>query len=285
MDFLDRFSKIMGYSSLSEADLLLWDRQQNRASGSSLATTATVPYAIAQSFAIDNVVVLEQTQSFCLIKNSQTGLFSIWVKVMQTPLFKSTNWAAAYHTWLELLSIQRLNDFSQIPEVQSAEVLHDWVHRHQNDQAFGRLIYSRDLDLGGVLQYSVQLSKAIAIRWTAGSTSEGILMLDKISRRQHRLAKWIEPKPQAVIAAALHCAIDIFHQQWVYSLNQLNSEHWAKLVVTGNCCCDQVDEIVAYYVETEDPRTTIPEFLAVNLDAQEILKASLAMLHPEHFSP
>jgi hypothetical protein len=285
MDFLDRFSKIMGYSSLSEADLLLWDRQQNRASGSSLATTATVPYAIAQSFAIDNVVVLEQTQSFCLIKNSQTGLFSIWVKVMQTPLFKSTNWAAAYRTWIELLSIQRSNDFSQIPEVQSAEVLHDWVHRLQNDQAFGRLIYSRDLDLGGVLQYSVQLSEAIAIRWTAGSTSEGILMLDKISRRQHRLAKWIEPKPQAVIAAALHCAIDIFHQQWVYSLNQLNSEHWAKLVVTGNCCCDQLDEIVAYYVETEDPRTTIPEFLAVNLDAQEILKASLAMLHPEHFSP
>jgi hypothetical protein len=285
MDFLDRFSKIMGYSSLSEADLLLWDRHQNSLPVSNLAKAATVPYAIAQSFAIENIVVLEQTQSFCLIKNSQTGLFSIWAKAMQTPLFKSTNWAAAYRTWLELLSIQRSNDFSEIPNIQSAEVLHDWVHRHQNDPAFGRLIYSRDLDLGGVLQYSVQLSEAIAIRWTTGSTPAGILILDKISRRQHRLAKWIEPKPQAVIAAALHCAIDIFHQQWVYSLHQLNSEHWAKLVVTGNCCCDQVDEIVAYYIEIEDPKTTIPEFLAVNLDAQEILKASLATLHPEQLIP
>jgi hypothetical protein len=289
MNFLDRFSKIMRHSSKSEDESLLLDRQHRANLTDGLTAPGTLlMHAPAQSFATENAAVLEQTQDFCFLKNSQTGLFSIWAAAAETPLFKSTNWAAAYRTWLDLLQIQRSQRSPQTLEIQSPEALHDWVHRHRNDPCFGQLIYSRDRSLGGVLHYAVQISEAIALRWTTGSTPEGILTLEKVGRRQHRVAKWIEPQPQAVIAATLRCAIDIFHQQWVYSLNQFNSEHWAKLMVTGHCCCDQVDEILAYYQQTaisEDPRMALPEILTLNLDAQEILNTALEAIQLEYFTP
>lgn len=289
MDFLDRFSEIIGYPSLSEEIPLSLDRYSSADSTDCLAALETaLPHRIVRSFVLANDVVLEQSQAFYLLKNARTGHFSIWATGAQAPLFQSTNWAAAYRTWLDWIHTQSAHRSVQKQEVQSSEALHDWVDQHRHDPGFGQLLYRRDLSLGGVLQYSVQISEAIAFRWTAGTTSEGILTLDKVSRRQHRLAKWIEPQPQDVIAAALHCAIDIFHQQWAYSLDQFNSEHWAKLVVTGDCSCEQRDEIVDYRQKmaiAADARMMLPEILPLNLDAQEILKAALATLQPEHFTP
>lgn len=289
MDFLDRFSEIIGYPGLSEEIPLSVDRYSGIDSMDCLTASETVSYhEIARSFVLGNDVVLEQSQAFYLLKNARTGLFSIWATGAQSPLFQSTNWAAAYRTWLDCIHTQSANRSVQNQDVLSSEALHDWVQQHRHDPGFGQLLYRRDLSLGGILQYAVQISEAIAFRWTAGTAFEGILTLDKISRRQHRLAKWIEPQPQDVIAAALHCAIDIFHQQWGYSLDQFNSEHWAKLVVTGDCSCEQRDEILDYRQKmaiAADARMMLPEVLPLNLDAQEILKAALATLQPEHVIP
>jgi hypothetical protein len=288
MDFLDCFSKVMHASSLSEEESLLLACARRTFPSECLAASGEVlTPAIARLFLRDNDVVLEQSQPFFLLKNSKTGLFSIWIEATEASLFQSTSWSAAYRTWLDLIHAQHLKHSPQTSENQSAQVLHDWVHHYQDNPWFGQLIYSRDRSLGGVLQYSVQISEAIALRWTADKTSKGVLTLDKVGRRQHRLAKWIEPQPQSVIAASLHCAIDIFHQQWDYSLNQFNSEHWAKLMVTGHCCCDQTDEILAYWEQREiaEEPTAMPKILTLNLAAQEMLKASLKAMEREHFTP
>jgi hypothetical protein len=289
MNFLDRFNKITRNSALSEDESLLLDRPHCAGSTDSFAAAEIVATdATARSLAANDFVILEQAQPFSLLKNPQNGLFSIWVKGIQASLFRSTNWATAYRAWLDLLQVQRLARSHQAPAIQSANALHAWVYHHQNDPWFGQLIYRRDLSLGGVLQYSVQISESIAVRWSAGETLEGILVLDKVGRRQYRLAKWIESQPQAAIAAALHCAIDVFHQRWSYSFAQFNSEHWAKLVVTGHCCCDQADEILAHWRQVaiaEDPHGIVPEVLTLNLDAQETLKAALANAESDHFMP
>jgi hypothetical protein len=289
MDFLDRFNTVMRASSVSEAESPLLERDRRI---SALACSATVGEVLSPTitrlFLTDNDVVLEQSQPFFLLKNSKTGLFSIGIETAEAPLFKSPDWSTAYRTWLDLIRVQRSKHSPQTTEVQSAQFLHDRVHHHQDDPGFGQLIYSRDLRFGGVLQYSVQISEAIALRWTAGNTSKGVLTLDKVGRRQHRLSKWIEPQPRSVIAASLHCAIDIFHQQWDYSLNQFNSEHWAKLMVTGHCGCDQTDEILVYWQQraiAEEPSAAMPEVLTLNLAAQDMLKASLNAIQSEHFTP
>jgi hypothetical protein len=289
MDFLDCFNKVMGASSVSEAESPLLESDRRTSSLECLVAVREMREpTMARLFLADNDVVLEQSQPFFLFKNSKTGLFSIWLEATEAPLFKSFSWSAAYRTWLDLIRVQRSKHSPQTTEVQSAQVLHDRVYHHQDDPGFGQLIYSRDLRFGGVLQYSVQISKAIALRWTVGDRCKGTLTLDKVGRRQHRFAKWIEPQPQSVIAASLHCAIDIFHQQWDYSLNQFNSEHWARLMVTGHCCCDQTDEILAYWRQraiAEESDAAIPEILDLNLAAQDMLKASLNTIQPERFTP
>jgi hypothetical protein len=289
MNFLDRFNTVMRASIVSEAEspLLERDRRSSSFEGSAAFGEGRAP-ATARLFLADNDVVLEQSQPFFLLKNSKTGLFSIGIETAEAPLFKSPDWSTAYRTWLDLVRVQRSKHFPQTTEVQSAQFLHERVHHHQDDPGFGQLIYSRDLRFGGVLQYSVQISEAIALRWTAGNLSKGVLTLDKVGRRQHRLAKWIEPQPQSIIVASLHCAIDIFHQQWDYSLNQFNSEHWAKLMVTGHCGCDQKGEILDYWRKmaiAEEPSAAMPEVLTLNLAAQDMLKASLNAIQPEHFTP
>jgi hypothetical protein len=289
MDFLDRFNKVMGTSSVSEAEspLLESDRRTSSLECSAAVREMREP-SMARLFLTDNDVVLEQSQPFFFLKNSKTGFFSICLEATEAPLFKSSSWSAAYRTWLDLIQVRRSQHSPQTIEAKSAQVLHDRVHHHQNDPGFGQLLYSRDLRFSGVLQYSVQISEAIALHWTAGNLSKGILTLDKVGRRQHRLAKWIEPQPQSVIAASLHCAIDIFHQQWDYNFNQFNSEHWAKLMVTGHCCCDQTDEIASYWRQmaiASESGAAMPEILTLNLAAQDMLKASLNAIQPEHFTP
>jgi hypothetical protein len=288
MDFLDRFNAVMRSSSVSEEESLLLEGACRSSTIECSVKLGKVTSAMARLFLTENDVILEQSQAFFFFKNSKTGLFSIWIEAAEAPLFKSPYWAVAYRTWLDLIHVRHSKHSAQATEIQSAQVLHDRVHHHQDDPGFGQLLYSRDLKFGAVLQYSVQISEAIAIRWTAGKTAQGILTLDKVGRRQHRVAKWVEPQPRSVIVASLHCAIDIFHQQWDYSLNQFNSEHWAKLMVTGHCCCDQRGEILDYCRQraiAEEPSATMPEILTSNLAAQEMLKASVNTTQPEHFTP
>ncbi len=290
MDFLDTLSEILSYPSLDEAHSPVLGIDQSEQQYERLTVVGTVPIdsGFRLSISLENQVVLEQFQDFYLLKNSQSDLFSIWAEAAEAPIFKSTNWSAAYRAWLNLRQAQKLGHSHVAQDVQSCDALHDWVRHHQDDPWFGQLMYSRDLTLGGVLQYSVQISEAIALRWTEGVGAEGVLALEKVGRRQHRPAKWIESQPQAVIAAALHCAIDVFHQRWNYSLYRFNSEHWAKLVVTGQCGCDQTDEILDYWRQTamsDEFGSALPEVLTLNLEAQTILNTALAFATPEPFTP
>jgi hypothetical protein len=290
MDFLDTLSEILSYPSLDEAPSTVPGIKHREQQYERLTVVGTVPIdsGFRLSISLENQVVLEQFQDFYLLKNSQSDLFSIWAEAAEAPIFKSTNWSAAYRAWLNLRQAQKLGHSHVAQDVQSCDALHDWVRHHQDDPWFGQLMYSRDLTLGGVLQYSVQISETIALRWTEGVGAEGVLALEKVGRRQHRPAKWIESQPQAVIAAALHGAIDVFHQRWSYSLYRFNSEHWAKLIVTGQCGCDQTDEILDYWRQTamsDEFGSALPEVLTLNLEAQSILNKAIAdTVTPEPFT-
>lgn len=290
MDFLDTFSEILSYPRLDEApsNVLCMNHGEQHCDHLTAVGIVPIDSGVRLSISLENHVVLEQFQDFYLLKNSHSDLFSIWAAAAETPIFKSTNWSAAYRAWLNLRQAQKPGLSHTAQNVQSHDALHDWVHHHQDDPWFGQLMYSRDLTLGGVLQYSVQISEAIALRWTEGMGAEGVLALEKVGRRQHRPAKWIEPQPQAVIAAALHCAINVFHQRWDYSLYGFNSEHWAKLMVTGQCGCDQTDEILDYWRQSamsEEFGSALPEVLTLNLEAESILNAALVSATPEPFTP
>lgn len=290
MDFLDTFSEILSYPRLGEDPCIVLgtDHVEQQYDHPTAVGVASIDSEVRLSINLEDHVILEQFQDFYLLKNSRSALFSIWAAEAKTPIFKSTNWSAAYRAWLNLRQTQKPGYSHTAQNVQSCDALHDWVHHHQDDPWFGQLMYSRDLTLGGVLQYSVQISEAIALRWTEGAGAEGVLALEKVGRRQHRPAKWIEPQPQAAIAAALHCAINVFHQRWNYSLYRFNSEHWAKLMVTGQCGCDQTDEILDYWRQTatsEEFGSALPEILTLNLEAQSILNAALVSTTPEPFTP
>ena len=291
MDFLDTFSEILSYPRLGEDPSIVLDMNygEQQSNPPTAVGAARIDSEVRLSINLENHVVLEQFQDFYLLKNSRSALFSIWAANAEIPIFKSTNWSAAYRAWLNLRQAQKPErSHSSQQDVQSGDALHDWVHHHQNDPWFGQLMYSRDLTLGGVLQYSVQISEAIALRWTEGMGAEGVLALEKVGRRQHRLAKWTEPQPQAVIAAALHCAIDVFHQRWEYSLYRFNSEHWAKLMVTGQCDCEQTDEILDYWRQTatsEKFGSALPEVLTLNLEAESTLNTALVSATTEPFTP
>lgn len=291
MDFLDAFSEILTYSRLGEDPSRVLGTNHSEQPYASLAAIDTVPIdlGVKLSSNLENQVVLEQFQDFYLLKNSQSALFSIWSIAAEASIFKSTHWSAAYRAWLNLRQTQNLGYSHSAQAVQSHDALHDWVHHHHNDPWFGQLLYRRDLTFGGVLQYAVQISEAIALRWTEGVGAEGVLTLEKVGRRQHRRAKWIEPQPQAVIAAALRCAINVFHQRWEYSLYHFNSEHWAKLMVTGQCGCEQTDEILGYWRQSaasEAFGSELPEVLTLNLEAEKVLNIALvSTLTSEPFMP
>jgi hypothetical protein len=291
MDFLDAFSEILTYPSLGEESSRVLDTNHNEQKYDALAAVEAIPIDSGMKLSnnLENQVVLEHFQDLYLLKNSQSALFSIWSAAAEASIFKSTHWSAAYRAWLNLRQTQNLGYSHPAQEVQSHDALHDWVHHHHNDPWFGQLLYRRDLTLGGVLQYSVQISESIALRWTEGVGAAGVLTLEKVGRRQHRPAKWIEPQPQAVIAAALRCAINVFHQRWEYSLYRFNSEHWAKLIVTGQCGCNQTDEILDYWRQAAAPEalgSELPEVLALNLEAEKMLNASLTdALTPQPFVP
>jgi hypothetical protein len=282
MDFLDSFSGILSSPRLGEASSTTLGIEEASQQSNPPAAVEIVPIDSGdrRSIPLEDHVILERFQDFYLLKNSQSALFSIWAASAEAPIFKSTQWSSAYRTWLHLRQAQKSRYSQQDQNLQSCDALHDWVHHHHNDPWFGQLVYSRDLTLGSVLQYSVQISEAIALRWTEGLGAEGVLALERVGHRQHRPAKWIEPQPHKVIAAALHCAIDVFHQRWHYSLYRFNSEHWAKLMVTGQCGCEQTDEILDYWHTTPSAQewgSQLPEVLTLNLEAERTLNTALAL--------
>jgi hypothetical protein len=251
----------------------------------------TQPYCARANLNLENYVVLEKYQAFYLLQDPQTALFYVGSVLEESPILESSSWTAVYRTWLNLRKNQKQHDDRQssvnpiyakeISAPQLTEDLHDWVNRHQDNPYFGKLIYRRDRRAEDLLQYAVQLSETMAIRW-APSDSEGRLTLETVSRRQHRLAKWIEPQLQTAIAAALHCSIEIFHQCWDYSPHRFNSEHWARLVGTGHCSSFQKNELLTYWRQTALSRaseTTPPEILECNLEAQSLLTEAIAS-HP-----
>jgi hypothetical protein len=117
--------------------------------------------------------------------------------------------------------------------------------------------------------------------WTPSSNRalcEGKLTIETLGRRRHRLAKWTEPQSNASIADTLHRSIRGLHQRCEYSLYQFNSEHWARLVTTGQSSCYQKDELYAYWLnhpESPEPRTP-PSIWEENFDAQVLLLMAIA---------
>ncbi len=246
---------------------------------------------------LENYVVLEKCQAFYLLQDPQGALFYVWSAAANRPIVNSPSWPAAYRAWLNLRTNRGQNESKQssanqnhekeISASQLTEDLHDWVNRHQDNSQFGQLIYRRDRSAEDLLQYAVQLSEAVAIRWTSGD-SAGRLTLETVSRRQHRLAKWVEPQAQAAIAAALHGSIEIFHQRWDYSPYRFNSEHWARLVATGHCGSFQIDELLTYWRQTalgHASETVPPEVLEFNLEAESLLTAAIAELRTQSPHP
>lgn len=290
MDSFNSSNEILTYPGLGDSHSMILDIDQGeqRYDHLTVINTALIDLENGLSNPLESHTVLEQFQDFYLLKNSRSALFSIWAANEETPIFKSTNWSAAYRAWLNLRQSQNPKPAHSVQDVQSHSALHDWVHHHQDNPWFGQLIYSRDLTLKGVLQYSVQISEAIALQWREGTGAQGILALEKVGRRQHRPAKWIEPQPQTVIATALHCAIDVFHQRWEHSLYRFNSEHWAKLIVTGQCGCEQTEEILDYWRKTasfEEFESGLPEILNLNIEAERILNSAISTTALKPFTP
>jgi hypothetical protein len=228
------------------------------------------------------VVVLEQCPGFCLIQEKSTQLYYL-CDSDQRPLLQTAQWAEAYRSWLNYR-----HRFPEVPvsaapvsETLSREALHDWVSQHQDNPSFGQLLYSCDRQFQGTLTYLVRLSETAAICWapTTGQTvSLGRLTVETLGQRRHRSAKWIESRSSACVADALHRSIRGLHQRCQYSLYQFNSEHWARLMTTGQGCCFQKDDLYAYWLnrlQPSDPHTP-PDIWEENLEAQVLLLMAIA---------
>ncbi len=242
--------------------------------------------AIAQSFLgeqhqpdLSVSVVLEQCPSFYLIQEASTKLYYLYEVQTRLPLLKTEQWAEAYRSWLTLRA--QASAFTPV-EVLSAETLHDWVSQNQDNAYFGQLLYSRDRQFQGTLQYHVRLSETHAIRWapTVNQTvCIGQLTLDVLSQRRHRAAKWIEQRSSSSMADTIHQSIQRLHQHAQYDLYRFNSEHWARLITTGQGCSFQKDDLYAYWL-SQDPISKShdrldPDIWEENLEAQVLLMMAI----------
>jgi hypothetical protein len=226
-------------------------------------------------------VILEQCPSFCLIQDTSTKLYYLCEAQTRLPLLKTDQWAEAYRSWLNL----RHQAASPCPsaEVLSAETLHDWISQNQDNAYFGQLLYSCDRQFQGTLQYHVRLSETHAMRWAPSvnqSVCLGQLTLNVLSKRRHRSAKWIEPRSASGIADTLHQSIQRLHRQAQYDLYRFNSEHWARLITTGQGCSFQKDDLYAYWLG-QDPASKSqdclnPDIWEENLEAQVLLLMAIA---------
>ena len=219
--------------------------------------------------------ILEQCSTVCLMQQKSTQLYFLWDAQAQQVLLKATDWAEAYRGWLYVLNSQR--DTASLSE----QALHDLVCQSQDHPCFGQLVYRQDRHFRGILTYLVQLSETLAMCWTPSSTQvlcQGRLTIETLGQRRHRLAKWTEPRSAASVADTLHRSIRGLHQRCDYSLYQFNSEHWARLVTSGQSSCHQKDELYAYWLNHPDslePRTP-PSIWEENFDAQVLLLLAIA---------
>jgi hypothetical protein len=280
MDYLDYLDTFSYAASMNVNERITQDASQNlERRDCTLAPAFTQTGSAVSFFNLENYAVLEQFQDFYLLQALQTELFYVWAIADELPILKSTSWPAAYRTWLEIRHNQGQDCTPKGPQDQSFQELHDGVNLYQDHPLFGQLIYRRDRRCEDLLQYAIQLSDEVALRWRASDSSTGALVLETISRRQHRPAKWVEPQPQSVITAALHSAIKIFHQQWAYSAYRFNSEHFARLIVTGHCGSFQMDEMHFSCNEVSSDNgeeAARPEVLEFNLEAESLLSAAIA---------
>jgi hypothetical protein len=234
--------------------------------------------------AVKNRIVLEQRDTFGLCQDRLTQFYYVYKTQAANAILKTQRWSDAYRGWLNLLQGNECNSHASQGQQVSASDLHRWIEHGQEDAALGQLLYSRDRRFPGVLQYSVQISTDFALYWaptTPHSVALGGFMLEKIGARRHRSAKWVERQPQSTIADILHRSIETFHQRWDYNLYQFNSEHWARLAVTGYCCSLQTEELKQYWAQTQagtDPHLckSNPEIWNINFDVQTLLQLAIA---------
>jgi hypothetical protein len=235
-------------------------------------------------------VILEQCASFYLLQETATKLYCLYEVQTQLPLLKTDQWAEAYRSWLNLrhqcaAPIAASNPTA--PADLSAEALHDWVSQHQDSAYFGQLLYSRDRQFQGTLQYLVRLSETHGLRWAPATVQPialGQLTLEVLGQRRHRPAKWLEPRSSVSMADALHRSIKGLHQRCQYDLYRFNSEHWARLITTGRGCSFQKEELYAYWQSQTQIQAPIselqekiaPEIWEENLEAQVLLLMAIA---------
>lgn len=233
---------------------------------------------------LKNRVVLEQGDIFCLCQDRLMQFYCVYETQSEKVLLKTEQWSEAYRGWLHLRQGNECNPHLFQGEPVSDRELHHWIDSHQEDAEFGQLLYSRDRRFPSILQYSVQISTDLALCWTPitpHSIALGGFILEKIGPRRHRPAKWVERQPQSVIADILHRSIETFHQCWDYNLYQFNSEHWARLVVTGHCCSLQTEDLQHYWTHTQasaDPCLCEPkpDIWDINFDIQTLLQLAIA---------
>ncbi|MGB8700555.1 MAG: hypothetical protein WCD18_14155 [Thermosynechococcaceae cyanobacterium] len=228
--------------------------------------------------------VLEQSAALSLLHDPQTQAYQVYEHPTETPFCTTVHWPVAYRAWLSL-SRRYVHKNGPSPlENLSLHELQGWISRNQDSSEFGQLLYSCDRRFRGVLQYSVRLSDTVAMLWgpaTDPGFSLGSFILEKVSRRRHRLAKWVEGQPQKEIANALHRSLELFHHHWSFDLYQFNSEHWARLVATGQCCSFQRDNLFAYWQGQSQEAgcfsaTRPPDIWEINPEAQAMLKLAIA---------
>ncbi len=226
-------------------------------------------------------VILEQCPSFYLIQDTSTKLYYLCEVQTRLPLLKTDQWAAAYRSWLNLR--HQASVLHPTAETSSPEILHDCVSQNQDNAYFGQLLYSCDRQFQGTLQYYVRLSETHAIHWAPTGNKTvclGRLTLDVLGQRRHRSAKWIEQRSSSRMADTLHQSIQRLHGHAQFDLYRFNSEHWARLITTGQSCSFQKDDLYAYWLSQDPPSKSQdrldPDIWEENLEAQVLLMMAIA---------
>jgi hypothetical protein len=289
MNPLDRHNQRLTNASAEESLRLAFDALWAEAKSSQpsilmtehpLQPASSVQYAVRCADLLAHSAVLEKFEAFQLLQEPNTKRFYLCVEGAELPLLYTDDWATAYRAWFSLRQQQTLAVEDYCPSR-----LHALVSSHQQHPNFGQLIYGRDRQFHGLLQYSICLSNELALQWTPSQPQAmalGVLVIKPISRRRHRAAKWIDSPIPHNIVDALHSAIDVFHQRWQYDLYQFNSEHWARLITTGQCQSFQGEDLYVYASTASDAfdtdiRSPIQEH---NFEAQVALENALAPSDP-----
>jgi hypothetical protein len=211
--------------------------------------------------------ILEERQGVQLIQDVQSQMFYVRNATEGNIVCATSDWSYACRSWLKV----QKQAIAQHVAVSAAE-LHQTIEQYQDSPYFGRLIYTRDRQHSGLLQYGVQLDEYLAIQWsTIENHAVGQLQLAPVSWRRYRLSKWVEEQSPEDILKGLHASVEVFHQQWVYDMFRFNSEHWARLMTLGECACHQT-----YEPATHDESDSAI-MLEHNWDAQIALGIAIAL--------